>query len=62
MEELPLSNLWTETIYEPVHDKIYNKACATSKDSDQPAHPCSLIPVFADRMYLLQPLGLSRGE
>ena len=24
--------------YEPAHDKTYNKSCATSEDSDQPAH------------------------
>ena len=35
--------------------KTYSKTCATSKDSDQPAHPRSLIRVFVDRMCLLQP-------
>ena len=39
------------------HDKTYNKTCATSGDSDQPAHPRSLIRVFADRMRLLWPPG-----
>ena len=29
--------------YEAAHDKIYNKTCATSEDSDQSAHPRSLI-------------------
>ena len=29
--------------YEPTHDKTYNKTKATSEDSDQPAHPRSLI-------------------
>ena len=28
--------------YEPTHDKTYNKTCVTRKDSNQPAHPCSL--------------------
>ena len=42
---------------EPVHNKTYNKTCATSEESDQPAHLCSLIRVFADGMSLLQPLG-----
>ena len=42
-------------IYEPAHDKSYNKTCATRQDSDQPAHPRSLIRVFADRICLLQP-------
>ena len=39
----------------------YNKICATSEDSDQPAHPRSLIRVFADRMCLLQPPGYPKG-
>ena len=39
----------------PAHDKTYNKTYATSEDSDQPAHPRSLIRVFADRIWLLQP-------
>ena len=38
----------------PAYDKTYNKTCATSEDSDQPAHPHSLIRVFAERMCLLQ--------
>ena len=28
---------------EPAHDKTYNKTCATSEDSDQPAHQRILI-------------------
>ena len=31
------------TVVDPAHDKTYNKTCATNKDSDQPAHPHSLI-------------------
>ena len=27
-----------QLIFEPVHDKTYNKTCVTSKDSDQPLH------------------------
>ena len=27
------------TTYKPADDKIYNKTCVTSKDSDQPVHP-----------------------
>ena len=46
----------------PAHDKTYNKACATSEDLDQPAHPCSLIRVFEDRMCLLQPLGYPKRD
>ena len=30
-----------------MHDKTYNKTCATSEDTDQPAHPRSIISVFA---------------
>ena len=30
----------------------YNKICATSENSDQTAHPISLIKVFGDRMCL----------
>ena len=32
---------------EPHHDKTSNMACASSKDSDQPGHPPSLIRIFA---------------
>ena len=49
------------TINEQAHDETYNKSCAPSEDSDQPAHPRSLIRVFADRMYLLQPPAIQRG-
>ena len=35
---------------------------ATSEDSDQPAHPCSLIRVFADRMCLLQLPGYPKSD
>ena len=38
----------------PAHNKAYNKPCATSEDSDQPARPRSLISVFADQMCRLQ--------
>ena len=33
--------------FEPGHSMSYNIACAPSEDSDQPAHPRSLIRVFA---------------
>ena len=42
--------------------KTYNKTFATSEDSDQPAHPRSLIRVFTDRMYLLQPPGYLKRD
>ena len=51
-----------DLIYEPEHDKTYNETCATSEDSDQPAHPRSLIRVFADRMCLLQALGYPKRD
>ena len=37
--------------------KMIKNTRATSEDSDQPAHPRSLIRVFADRMRLLQSPG-----
>ena len=49
-------------IYEPAHNKTYNKTCATSEDLDQTAHPRSLIRVFADRMCRLQPPGYPKGD
>ena len=51
-----------EKVNDPGHVKIYNKTCATSEDSDQPAHPRSLIRVFADRMCLLQPPGYPKRD
>ena len=50
------------TLNKPAHDKTYKKSCATSEDSDQPAHPRSLIRVFADRMCLLQPSGYPKRD
>ena len=32
--------------FEPVHDKTYNKACVTSKDSDQPVHSPNIARVI----------------
>ena len=40
--------------YEPAYDKTYNKTCVTSEHSDQLAHPCSLIRLFAEHMCLQQ--------
>ena len=48
-------------IIEPAH-KTYNNTCATSEDSDQTAHSRSLIRVFSDHMYLLQPLGYLKSD
>ena len=49
-------------IIESAHEKTYNKTCATSEDSDQPAHPRSLIRVFADRKCILQPPGYPKRD
>ena len=50
---------------EPPHDITNKKACAPSKDSDQPGHPPGLIRVFAVRMkkawVLSYPLSAQRG-
>ena len=42
------------------NNKTYKKTCATSQDSDQTAHPRSLIRVFADHMRLSQPPAIQR--
>ena len=42
-------------LFEPAHDKTYNKTCPTSEDSDHPVHLRSMIRVFADRMCIPQP-------
>ena len=43
-------------LFEPADGKSYNKTCANSEDSYQPAHPRSLVGVLADRVcfYSLQ--------
>ena len=33
-------------LYEPAHDKTYDKTCVTRKDSDQPVHPLSMAVVL----------------
>ena len=42
------SSIWgiSRKIFEPVHDKTYNKTSATSKDSDQPVYPPSSTRVL----------------
>ena len=51
---LPLPPTWGKTLmgalmfailFEPAHGKTYNKNCATSKDSDQPVRPPSMVRV-----------------
>ena len=39
--------------FEPWHGISNNVVCATSKDSDQPAHTRSLIRAFANRLNIL---------
>ena len=45
-------------IFEPAYDK----ACAICENSDQPAHPRSLIRVFDDHICLLQHLGYPKKD
>ena len=40
-------------INESVHEVSSNVVCATSKDSDQPAHKRSLIRAFTSRLSIL---------
>ena len=62
MSSVPNNQILTFSPYERAHEKAYNKTCATSEDSDQPAHPRSLIRVFADRMCLLQRPGYPKKD
>ena len=57
-----LKELKNILIFEHAHDKTYNKTCATSENSDQHAHLCSLIRVFADSICLLQPPGYPKTD
>ena len=41
------------SIFGPRHEISNNVVCATSKDSDQPAHMRSLIRAFASRLTIL---------
>ena len=43
----------TSNKIEPRHEISNNVVCATSKDSDQPAHTRSLIRAFASRLNIL---------
>ena len=36
--------------FDPKHKKTYHLTCASNEESNQPAHPCSLIRVFVVRM------------
>ena len=46
-ERVPVQNSKLCISYnEQAHDKIYNKTCVTSKDSDQPIHPPSIVRVL----------------
>ena len=46
----------------PAQNKTYIKPYATSKDLDQPVHMHSLIRVFIDLLYLLQPPGYPKRK
>ena len=50
------------TLNPPAYDRTYDKTCATSEDSDQPAHQRSLIRVFAVCMCLLQSPGYRKRD
>ena len=58
----PWYNSYVVTELFIAHDKTYSETCATSEDSDQPAHPRNLIRVFADRMYLLKTPGYQKRD
>ena len=50
-----------KTAYEAGHSISYQIACAPSEDSDQPAHPRSLITVFAGHSVTSQGYKASSG-
>ena len=49
---LVFSTMWTKVVIsvEPQREKTYLLKCAPNEDSNQPAHPCSLIKDFVVRM------------
>ena len=47
--KLSLTYHWIPTLSEPPHGKTNKMICATSKDSDQPGYPPSLIRVLTVR-------------
>ena len=49
----PLSYIFQDLSFEPVHEISNNVVCGTSKASDQPAHTRSLIRAFASRLSFL---------
>ena len=60
--------IWTrfsvnlKIVFEPAHNKTYNKTFPTNEDSDQPVDLRSLIRIFADCTCLLQPLGYPKKD
>ena len=49
VEQSKIFGAYTNTtlnIYEPAHDKTYNKTCVTNEDSDQPVHLPSMARVL----------------
>ena len=57
---MKVKNLLVSIRIDAAYNKTYNITCATSKDSDQPAHLQNLIRIFADCMCLLQPPDYSK--
>ena len=51
-----------EQSFQPAHDKICNKTCATSENPDHHARPRSLIRFFTDRMCHLQYPGYPKRD
>ena len=45
-----MTKLASMFVYEPSHEKTCLTPYANNKDTDQPAHPCSLINVFVVRL------------
>ena len=48
---------YLQLLFDPQHEETYRLTCAPNKDSDQTAHPRSLIRVFVVRMKKLCILG-----
>ena len=62
MSEGWFSECTTHILTESAHDKSNTKICATSENSNQPAHLRGLIRVFADSMCLLLPRAYQKRD
>ena len=49
-----LCGVTSHVIFEPKRQKTYRRTCAPCEDSDQPAHPRSLIRIFTGRILVSQ--------